>query len=218
MGIFCDILAYLTDIFDRDWDLAHSSVSDTIKRARDEVTNYMDLTARGGHDPPPKRPTEHLTHQLRVLEARGPANTAPRPDNQFGDQCVVPAFTQIEKIRKVTDLCEYIAITEPREQAAAATAISFARRRQVQTREAQAVLKRLREEKQEEERAAEEARQVIPTPSHVLGRISPIFSPFPPVFCAFSPPRRHGSNEPQAGTQGQETVSRGSKHRFSGAS
>ena len=143
----------------RDWDLAHSSVSDTIKRARDEVTNYMDLTARGGHDPPPKRPTEHLTHQLRVLEARGPANTAPRPDNQFGDQCVVPAFTQIEKIRKVTDLCEYIAITEPREQAAAATAISFARRRQVQTREAQAVLKRLREEKQEEERAAEEARQ-----------------------------------------------------------
>ena len=139
--------------------MAHSSVSDTIKRARDEVTNYMDLTARGGHDPPPKRPTEHLTHQLRVLEARGPANTAPRPDNQFGDQCVVPAFTQIEKIRKVTDLCEYIAITEPREQAAAATAISFARRRQVQTREAQAVLKRLREEKQEEERAAEEARQ-----------------------------------------------------------
>ena len=143
----------------RDWDLAHSSVSDTIKRARDEVTNYMDLTARGGHDPPPKRPTEHLTQQLRVLEARGPANTAPRPDNQFGDQCVVPAFTQIEKIRKVTDLCEYIAITEPREQAAAATAISFARRRQVQTREAQAVLKRLREEKQEEERAAEDARQ-----------------------------------------------------------
>ena len=29
--------------------------------------------------------------------------------------------------------------------------------------------------------------QVIPTPSHLLGRISPIFSPFFPVFCAFSP-------------------------------
>ena len=58
--------------------------------------------------------------------------------------------------------------------------------------------------------------QVIPTPSHVLGRISPIFSPFFPVFCAFSPSRRGGSNEPQAGTQGQETVARGSKHRFSG--
>ena len=29
--------------------------------------------------------------------------------------------------------------------------------------------------------------QVIPTPSHVLDRISPIFSPFLPVFCAFSP-------------------------------
>ena len=29
--------------------------------------------------------------------------------------------------------------------------------------------------------------KVIPTPSHVLGRISPIFSPLFPVFCAFSP-------------------------------
>ena len=48
--------------------------------------------------------------------------------------------------------------------------------------------------------------QVIPTPLHVLGRISPIFSPFSPVFCAFSPSRRGGSNEPQAGTQGQETA------------
>ena len=44
--------------------------------------------------------------------------------------------------------------------------------------------------------------QVIPTPLHVLGRISPIFSPFFLVFCAFSPSRRGGSNEPQAGTQG----------------
>ena len=58
--------------------------------------------------------------------------------------------------------------------------------------------------------------QVIPTPSHVLDRISPIFFPFSPVFCAFSPPRRDGSNEPQARTQGQETVSRVPKHRFSG--
>ena len=30
------------------------------------------------------------------------------------------------------------------------------------------------------------ALQVIPTPLHVLDRISPIFSPFLPVFCAFS--------------------------------
>ena len=43
-------------------------------------------------------------------------------------------------------------------------------------------------------------------PSHLLGRISPIFSPFFLVFCAFSPSRRGGSNEPQAGTQGQETA------------
>ena len=43
-------------------------------------------------------------------------------------------------------------------------------------------------------------------PSHFLGRISPIFPPFFPVFCAFSPSRRGGSNEPQAGTQGQETA------------
>ena len=41
--------------------------------------------------------------------------------------------------------------------------------------------------------------------SHVLGCISPIFSPFFPIFCAFSTSRRGGSNEPQAGTQGQET-------------
>ena len=44
--------------------------------------------------------------------------------------------------------------------------------------------------------------QVIPTPSHVLGRISPIFAPFFPVFCAFSPSRRGGSNAPKTGTQG----------------
>ena len=31
--------------------------------------------------------------------------------------------------------------------------------------------------------------KVIPTPLHVLDRISPIFSPFFPVFCAFSPSR-----------------------------
>ena len=43
--------------------------------------------------------------------------------------------------------------------------------------------------------------KVIPTPSHVLGRISrPICFPFSPIFCAFSPSRRGGSNEPQAGT------------------
>ena len=60
------------------------------------------------------------------------------------------------------------------------------------------------------------APQVIPTPLHVLGRISPIFTPFFSVFCAFSPSRRHGSNEPQAGTQDQETVARAPKHRFAG--
>ena len=58
--------------------------------------------------------------------------------------------------------------------------------------------------------------QVIPTPLHVLDRISPIFSPFFPVFCAFSPSRRGGSNEPKTGTQGHETVSRAPRHRFSG--
>ena len=36
--------------------------------------------------------------------------------------------------------------------------------------------------------------QVIPTPLHVLDRISPIFPPFFPVFCAFSPSRRGSSN------------------------
>ena len=55
--------------------------------------------------------------------------------------------------------------------------------------------------------------QVIPTPSHLLDRISPIFSPFFPVFGAFSPSRRGGSNKPKTGIQGQETVSRAPKHR-----
>ena len=41
---------------------------------------------------------------------------------------------------------------------------------------------------------------------HLLGRISPISPSFFLVFCAFSPSRRDGSNEPQAGTQGQETA------------
>ena len=59
--------------------------------------------------------------------------------------------------------------------------------------------------------AAALAVQVIPTPSHLLDHISPIFSPFFLVFCAFSPPRRDGSNEPQAGTQGQETAGKGTK-------
>ena len=64
---------------------------------------------------------------------------------------------------------------------------------------------------------AEAQAQVIPTPLHVLGRISPIFSPFFPVFCAFSPSRRGGSNEPQAGAQDQqETVAMAPKHRFGG--
>ena len=58
--------------------------------------------------------------------------------------------------------------------------------------------------------------KVIPTPSHCLGRISSMFSPFFPVFCAFSPSCRGDSNEPQAGTQGRETVARGTEHRFSG--
>ena len=51
--------------------------------------------------------------------------------------------------------------------------------------------------------------KVIPTPSRVLDRISHISSPFFPVFCAFSPPRRDGSNELQARTQGQETAGTG---------
>ena len=51
--------------------------------------------------------------------------------------------------------------------------------------------------------------------SHVLDRISPIFSPFFPVFCAFSPPRRDGSNEPQAGTQGRKPEQRRQKRRHS---
>ena len=78
-----------------------------------------------------------------------------------------------------------------------------------------------KEEEDGERRSRERAvafAQVIPTPSHLLGRIPPIFPPFSPVFCAFSPSRRGGSNEPKTGTQGQETVPRAPKHRFAGPS
>ena len=47
--------------------------------------------------------------------------------------------------------------------------------------------------------------------SHFLVHISPIFFPKIPVFCAFSPSRRGGSNGPQAGTQGQERAGKGTK-------
>jgi len=65
---------------------------------------------------------------------------------------------------------------------------------------------------------ARESRRLAPggLVDNVLDRISPIFSPFFPVFGAFSPSRRGGSNEPQAGIQGHETVSRAPKHRFGG--
>jgi len=57
--------------------------------------------------------------------------------------------------------------------------------------------------------------QVIPTPAHFLRPYLAHFPPrFFPLFCAFSPSRRDGSNEPQAGTQGQETVARGSEQPF----
>ena len=63
-------------------------------------------------------------------------------------------------------------------------------------------------------REAEAASQVtllsLPC-SHVLDHILPIFPPKITVFCAFSPPGRDGSNEPQAGTQGQETAGKGTK-------
>ena len=46
----------------------------------------------------------------------------------------------------------------------------------------------------------------VPPCPHFLDHISPVFSPKVPVFCAFSRARRDGSNEPQAGTQSQETA------------
>ena len=50
-----------------------------------------------------------------------------------------------------------------------------------------------------------------PVPS-LFTLLRPFLAHFPPktsVFCAFSPSRRDGSNEPQAGTQAQETAARG---------
>ena len=51
-----------------------------------------------------------------------------------------------------------------------------------------------------------------------LDRISPFLSPFFPVFCAFSPSRRGGSSEAQAGTQGRETAGTRGKSRELGPS
>ena len=51
-----------------------------------------------------------------------------------------------------------------------------------------------------------------------LDRISPFLSPFFPVFCAFSPSRRGGSSEAQAGTQGRETAGTSTKSRDLGPS
>ena len=47
-----------------------------------------------------------------------------------------------------------------------------------------------------------EGAQVIDPDS--FARFRPYLARFFPVFCAFSPSRRGGSNGPQAGTQGQE--------------
>ena len=69
--------------------------------------------------------------------------------------------------------------------------------------------------------AGVDATQVIPPVLSLLTLLRPYlahFFPVFPLFCAFSPPRRDGSNEPQAGTQGQETVARAPKHRFAGLS
>ena len=51
--------------------------------------------------------------------------------------------------------------------------------------------------------------QVIPTPSHLLDHISPIFSPFFPVFCAFSRSCRGGSNEPKPEPRARKQPARG---------
>ena len=60
--------------------------------------------------------------------------------------------------------------------------------------------------------------QVIPHVPSLFTLLRPYlaqFSLFPPVFGAFSSPRRGGSSEPQAGTQGQETAARGKRGEFS---
>jgi len=72
---------------------------------------------------------------------------------------VVPAFTQIEKIKKVTDLCEYIAITEPQEQEAAAAAISRAAANMRKRREANSLMKVMRVEAAQRKKVADEKRK-----------------------------------------------------------
>ena len=55
---------------------------------------------------------------------------------------------------------------------------------------------------------------MIPPIPSLFSRLRPYLGHFPPfflVFCAFSPSRRGGSNEPQAGTQGQETAGKRAK-------
>ena len=64
-----------------------------------------------------------------------------------------------------------------------------------------------------------QAQLVAPGDPDSFTRFRPYLAHFPPVFCrfcAFSPSRRGGSNEPQAGAHGQETAARAPKHRFAG--
>ena len=56
--------------------------------------------------------------------------------------------------------------------------------------------------------------KVIPPVPSLSTLFGPYLARFPPVFSrlsASSPPQRDGSNEPRAGTQGQETAGKGTK-------
>jgi hypothetical protein len=172
-----------------EWQLAHDSVSETIRRAREEMEDFVRLgdkvnAIRGyhvrNHNVPQTR-AEVLSFKMAKLRKRGPANVAPRPDNQFGSQCVVPAFTQIEQIATVVNTVEglleeakanEIRLAEQKDHAIL-TVQSLARAKQArkivdelraeqEERDRLAALERQREE---EARLAEQARLAAESPT-----------------------------------------------------
>ena len=162
------------------WNQVHNGVSDTICRARNELADYAELGAKclgkDIHNQPiysvrnhgvPQTRQETLNFVLTKIDARGPANVAPRPDNQFGHQCVVPAFTQIDRINAavncVVGQIEQSKLDEEKRRQEKNYAIkrvqAIVRTRAARQRVSRMKFENLVFEKQQQEKRAEEQRQ-----------------------------------------------------------
>ena len=108
------------------WNLAHCQVDEKLSRVTESIDDWRTLGSKCigfyaegtdksqrlpiytvGHHNTPQTRAEALRFTLAKVKKR-PANVAPRPENQFGHQCVVPAFSQIEQISSVINCVERI--------------------------------------------------------------------------------------------------------------